>query len=78
MDVSGYGFADENKNSGNVYLWLEDYPFTLYIGSSCDEEIMALWSNPEDGGELETEAKGKTLIDLHDFCKECEAGQNAD
>ena len=31
MDISGYGEAAENQHSGNVYLWLEDYPFTLFI-----------------------------------------------
>lgn len=63
MDVSGYGFADENQNSGNVYLWLEDYPFTLYIGLGSDD-IYALWSNPENGDEEEIEIEGLSLDDL--------------
>lgn len=66
MDVSGYGFADENPNSGNVYLWLEDYPFTLYIGLGSDT-IYALWTNPNDGEEIETETEGKTLAELEDW-----------
>lgn len=66
MDLSGYGFADENCNSGNVYLWLEDYPFTLYIGLGSDT-IYALWTNPNDGEEIETEIEGKTLSELEDW-----------
>ena len=30
-DISGYGFADVNPNSGNVYLWLEDQQACLMI-----------------------------------------------
>ena len=63
MDISGYGFADENTNSGNVYLWLEDYPFTLYIGLGSDE-VMANWSDPYNGEEEDTETEGKSLHDL--------------
>lgn len=69
MDVSGYGFADENTNSGNVYLWLEDYSFTLYIGLGSDE-IYALWTNPENGEEIETETEGKTLAELEDWASD--------
>jgi hypothetical protein len=68
MDVSGYGFADENNNSGNVYLWLEDYPFTLYIGLGSDT-IYALWSNPNDGEEIEIDVEGKSLSELEDWAQ---------
>lgn len=63
MDVSGYGFADENTSSGNVYLWLENYSFTLYIGLGSDT-IYASWSSFLDGREEETETEGKILEDL--------------
>jgi hypothetical protein len=66
MDVSGYGFADENQNSGNVYIWLEDYSFTLYIGLGSDT-IYALWTNPNDGEEVEIEVQGQSLSDLEDW-----------
>lgn len=66
MDVSGYGMADENQNSGYVYLWLEDYSFTLYIGLGSDT-IYALWTDPNDGEEIETEVEGQTLSDLEDW-----------
>lgn len=74
MDVGGYGMADENKNSGYVYIWLEDYSFTLYIGPSGDDEIYALWTDPEDGEEHEIEVKGKSLNDLYDWVESLEPG----
>ena len=66
MGIGGYGFADENPNSGNVYLWLEDYAFTLYIGLGSDD-IYALWTNPEDGEEIETEVEGCDLSELESW-----------
>ena len=69
MDVSGYGFADENKHSGNVYLWLEDYSFTLYIGLG-DDEVMANWSDPYDGEEHDTEVGDKSLYELEQWTTE--------
>lgn len=69
MDVSGYGFADENNNSGSVYLWLEDYPFTLYIGLGSDE-IFANWSNPNDGEEEDIEVTGRSLDNLITWAKD--------
>jgi hypothetical protein len=66
MQLDGYGFADENKNSGNVYLWLEDYPFTLYIGLGSDN-IYANWSNPNDGEEIELDISKMNLSQLEDW-----------
>jgi len=44
MNLSGYGHAAENPNNGNVYLWLEDYTFTLFI-SLGDDAINACWTS---------------------------------
>jgi hypothetical protein len=63
MDLSGYGFADENTTSGNVYLWIEDYPFTLYIGLGSDT-IWALWTNYNNGEEEEIEVDNVSLYQL--------------
>ena len=57
---------DEGPNSGNVYLWLEDYAFTLYIGLGSDD-IYALWINPEDGEEIEIEVEGSDLSELESW-----------
>lgn len=66
MDVSGYGFADENPNSGYVYLWLEDYSFTLFIDLGSDD-IQAIWSNPYDGQEVEITVGNMSLFDLEEW-----------
>lgn len=63
MDISGYGEAGENQNSGNVYLWLEDYPFTLYIGLGSDT-IYANWSSPIDGSEEDIDIEAMPLFDV--------------
>jgi hypothetical protein len=63
MNISGYGDAGENSTSGNVYLWLEDYPFTLYIGLGSDT-IYANWSSPKYGDEEDIDIEGMTLFDI--------------
>lgn len=50
MDTSGYGSLDVNKTSGYVYLWLEDYNFTIFIAPS-GSAVKALYSCPYDGEE---------------------------
>ena len=73
MDLSGYGELAVNPNSGNTYLWLEDYPFTLYMPINCElqkTDITALWSNPEDGEEIEKELEDDTtLSELEAWCE---------
>ena len=72
MDISGYGFADVNNNSGYTYLWLEDYPFTLFIGLGS-VDIWALWSNREDGEETVTNVIDEMSLDnLYDWVSELE------
>ena len=56
MDVDGYGELGANPNSGNVYLWSEDYPFCLYMPINCDlkeSDIWVCYSDPYDGEEIE-------------------------
>ena len=63
MDISGYGEAAENQNSGAVYLWLEDYSVTLYIGLGSDT-IYACCNNSDTGEEYETTVGDSTLNQL--------------
>ena len=63
MDLSGYGEASENTSSGHVYLWLEDYSFTLFIGLGADE-IQALWVSPDSSEETEIPVGNMSLSDL--------------
>jgi len=68
MDLSCYGVADENSSSGNVYLWLEDYPFTLYIGLGSDS-IYAVWTNSDNGDESIIEVEPNMGLDyLYQWC----------
>jgi len=75
MDVEGYGELAVNPNSGYTYLWLEDYPFTLYMPIDCElnvDDVMVMWSSPEDGEEFEIELENKTQEDLFKWVKERE------
>ena len=64
MDISGEGEVAENNNSGAVYLWLEDYPFTLYIGLGGVDTVYALWSSYECEREEIIKTTGETLRSL--------------
>lgn len=68
MDISGYGEAAENCNSGNVYLWLEDYPFTLYIGLGSDA-VYALWSSSLNDREEALDIEGMSLYHLTEWAE---------
>ena len=41
-----------NTNYGNVYLWCEDIPYTIFV-SDFDSKIKALYTCPYDGEETE-------------------------
>ena len=68
MNISGYGEAGENQTSGNVYLWLEDYPFTLYIGLGSDT-IYANWTNTNNGEE-DIDIEAMPLFDIEAWANE--------
>ena len=70
MDVSGYGYADVNLTSGNTFLYLEDYPFTLYIPPCGEDEIYAMWTSGWTGEEETLNINGETLSSLHQWCNE--------
>lgn len=67
MDVTGYGQLAYNNCSGNTYLWLEDYQFTLFI-SDFDNAIKALYTCPYDGEETERNV-GNSLEKLEKWCE---------
>jgi hypothetical protein len=66
MDLSGDGYADENKSSGHVYLAMTDYNFTLFISLGSDE-VQALWFSSVDGEEIEIEVGEMSLDDLENW-----------
>ena len=69
MDLTSYGEVGVNHSSGNVYLWVEDYPFTLYIPNGERNTIYALWMNTENGDEISTNIHGKNLDRLMKWCE---------
>jgi len=69
MDISGYGEAAENQSNGNVYLWLENYPFTLFIDLGSDD-VQACWTNyNEDDQEEFIDVDSMTLYQLEEWCE---------
>lgn len=69
MDVSGYGEAGKNRKSGNVYLWLEDCQFSLFVSLGSDE-IYANWTDSNNGDEHQTAVGNHTLASLDDWAAE--------
>jgi hypothetical protein len=69
MDLSGDGYADENKSSGHVYLAMLDYNFTLFISLGSDE-VQALWFSSVDGEEIEIEVGEMSLSDLETWASD--------
>ena len=69
MDLSGDGYADENKSSGHVYLAMTYYNFTLFISLGSDE-VQALWFSSVDGEEIEIEVGEMSLSDLETWASD--------
>lgn len=66
-----YGEVAVNSCSGNTYLWNENFPFTLYMPISCEldrNDVYVLWTNPEDGNEIEITLGDHDLDYLYRFC----------
>lgn len=70
-DVSGYGFADVNPNSGNTYVWLEDYAVTPYISLSGDDEINYNFSCSNCGEEWDVSEENARKEIYPKRCKHC-------
>ena len=72
MDLGGYGETGVNQSNGNVYLWLEDYPFALFIDLGSDD-IQACWTDSNNGNEEFTETLNMSLNDLYQWVEYNEA-----
>lgn len=75
MDTSGYGEIGVNRNSGNTYLWLEDYNFCLYMSINCElkrSNVWVLWTNHDNGDKEEVSLSDMTLQDIYEWVRECE------
>ena len=82
MKISGYGELNVNPNSGYTYLWLEDYPFCLYMPISCDlikSDVYVLWTNFENGEEVEESLSSFGSLDhIYEWVSKLEEVTNED
>jgi hypothetical protein len=80
MDLDGYGEMNVNKNSGYTYLWLEDYPFTLFMNINCElekKDVWVLFNDSYTGEETEeTLDSFSGLDDIYEWCAALETSQN--
>ena len=77
MNLEGYGEVSVNQNSGYTYLWVEDYPFTLYMPIDCNlnlNDVYVLWTNSDNGEEIEMVLGNETLEDVNKFVERCDKG----
>lgn len=76
MDLNSYGELSVNKNSGYTYLWLEDYPFSLFMPINCDlieEDIYVNYFDSETGQETEESLANFSDIDeIHNWVSQLE------
>lgn len=76
MELNEYTIIDVNNNSGYVYLWCENYNFSLYMPINCDlikADVYALYTNFENGEESEISCKDFTHVSqIEDWCEEVE------
>jgi hypothetical protein len=70
LDLEGYGELGMNENSGNVYLWLEDSQFTLFMPVNCElklEDVQVMVTDINTGEEFErdimSEQGGTVTVD---------------
>jgi hypothetical protein len=68
MDTEGRGEGAVNEYSGNVWIFLLEYPFTLYIPPCSYDEIYASWFNFNGGEHHEMPVQGKSLDQLIEWC----------
>ena len=64
-NLKDYGECAVNKNSGYVYVWSENYSFSLYMPINCElvkSDIYALWTNSINGNEEEMSLTNNTTL----------------
>ena len=79
MNLNSYGEIAVNPNSGYTYIWLEDYPFTLYMGIDCrlnEYDVWVLHTNSEDGEETERRLSDFDCIEeIYDWVESLETNE---
>jgi len=75
MDLNERTFLGYNEMSGLVYIWNEDYPFTLCFDTSISKNFWATWcvefllTCPETGEEFFGTNEEEVLDLYNEFCK---------
>jgi predicted RNA-binding Zn-ribbon protein involved in translation (DUF1610 family) len=74
LKITEHTQAGINQNSGNVFLWDEDWPACIYVGLGDSKATMS-WSCPNCGEEVDCD-KGDAedlneYYNSHDACTHC-------
>ena len=65
-NLTEYGEVAVNSSSGYVYIWSENFNFSLYMPIDCDlvkSDIVALWTDSENGDELTFDLEENTTLE---------------
>ena len=72
MDLE-HGEVGVNSSSGNVWLWDEDFNFSLYLDLNEDDIIYACWNHWDtDREEIIESSKFHTIYELNKWAEELE------
>jgi hypothetical protein len=66
MDLSEYTIIDVNKHSGYVYLFDDNYNFSLYMPINCHlvkDDVYALYTDFDNGDEHEIDLSSITDVE---------------
>ncbi len=69
-----------NQNSGYAWIYGENLPVSFYMPINCDlvpSDIYVLWTNPEDGEEIEESLANFSNMDgIYSWVEELAADEN--
>ena len=79
-NLSGYGECSVNSYSGYTYLWLEDYPVSLFIPISFDGEmednIWVLYNDAMNGEEWDMLLSDfESMDDIYNWVEKLESNE---
>ena len=66
ISLNDYGEVAVNSSSGYVYIWSENYNFSLYMPINYElkkSDVVALWTSSKDGEEREFNLKEDTTLE---------------
>ena len=76
LKLSKYTELGANLNSGNTWLWDEDWSVCLFMPINCElkaSDIWVCWSNPESGEEHELQlSEFDNILEMNKWVQELE------